>query len=188
LIAGTLYSSKRIITKQLANVEVLLDVIGRYKPTTVLTVPFIISEFLNSDKLKPLNCVKNYIASGTVMSPSLAEKLLPYIPNGRILNAYGSTENASVVTLSENKFDSIGKLGANFQMKIVDDNGQNLGVNEVGEICTKPPIPWLVRRANKSFPKQTLIKSRDFRDTTEMKSKLKPLMSMDGSKWATWDI
>ncbi len=70
-------------------------------------------------------------------------------------------------------------------MKIIDDDGQNLGVNEVEGICTKPPIPWLVRRANKSFPRPTLIKPKDFRDTTETKSKLKPLMSMDGSKWVT---
>jgi hypothetical protein len=88
-------------------------------------------------------------------------------------------------TPTEYKFDSVGKLGGNFQMKFIDDDEQDLGVSEVGEICTKPPIPWLVRRANKSFPRPTLIKSRDFRDTTEMKSKLKPLMSMDGSKWVT---
>ncbi|WP_297156530.1 crotonobetaine/carnitine-CoA ligase [uncultured Ellagibacter sp.] len=59
----------------------------------------------------------------------------------RILNTYGSTESIGWVLTDpptgERKWPSIGRVGLGYEAKIIDENGNELPANRVGEICVK---------------------------------------------------
>ena len=59
----------------------------------------------------------------------------------RILNTYGSTESIGWVLTDpptgERKWPSVGRAGLGYQAKIIDEEGNELPANRVGEICVK---------------------------------------------------
>ena len=59
----------------------------------------------------------------------------------RILNTYGSTESIGWVLTDpptgERKWPSVGRVGLGYEAKIIDENGNELPANRVGEICVK---------------------------------------------------
>jgi long-chain acyl-CoA synthetase len=120
-------------------------VVQKYRPTTTLTIPYLIADLLEIQGLEPLDSLRNYIIGGTMVPKVIYEKLKRFVPNAKISNAYGSTEIGGISNFAENRVDSIGQLTRNMEMKIVDEDGCNLGSEEVGEICIKPPVRGLVR-------------------------------------------
>lgn len=85
-----------------------------------------------------LNCA---IAGGTALRPSTAERWTNIV--GPILEGYGMTET-SCAALLHPPLDSIrrGSIGFPFQgsnIKIIDDQGQELGIDQAGELCVQGP-------------------------------------------------
>lgn len=85
-----------------------------------------------------LNCA---IAGGTALRPSTAERWTQIV--GPILEGYGMTET-SCAALLHPPLDPIrrGSIGFPFQgsnIKIIDDQGQELGINQAGELCVQGP-------------------------------------------------
>lgn len=67
------------------------------------------------------------------------------LPNGRSYVAYGSTEcSLNSVDLLKKKIGTVGELLPNTQVRIVDKDGQFLGVGERGELVVKKLFPFLV--------------------------------------------
>jgi len=59
--------------------------------------------------------------------------------------AYGFTETGTMVSMNCNfdeKPNSVGRLAEGFKLKILNDQGDNLGPNEVGEICVHNGQYW----------------------------------------------
>lgn len=118
MLVGTIYSSARIITKASPDAKVLIEIVEKYKPTTVLTVPYLMAELLNTENLKPFKCIRNFISSGAILTKKLADDFRGVIPNGQLLNAFGSTENSCAVAIAVNQSESIGQLAHNLEMKV----------------------------------------------------------------------
>jgi long-chain acyl-CoA synthetase len=65
-------------------------------------------------------------------------------PHIKVIQGYGLTETSPMITLvepdkAEVKMGSIGRAVPGVEVKIVDENGKELGVDEPGEIITRGP-------------------------------------------------
>ncbi|CAO1335168.1 unnamed protein product [Diamesa serratosioi] len=141
---GTLYGSKRIITSQSFDPELMIDIVNKYKVTTTLLLPSLLSSVLQCDKIKPLPSVKVLMCGGSVVSKELCERASPYFPNGIIASVYGTSEADFVTIAFPNvKHGSTGQVCANVKVKILDDDGKCQGPDEEGEICFQTPVSFL---------------------------------------------
>ena len=87
--------------------------------------------------------IRIVITGGSNAEPALLEKLYKTFPNATVMNLYGLSESSGAVVLSpwDSDFDttvkSIGKPIGDFQVRVVDDEGNELPRGETGELCFK---------------------------------------------------
>ena len=84
-----------------------------------------------------LNCA---IAGGTALRPSIAERWTQIV--GPILEVYGMTETSCAALMhppiTDIRRGSIGFPFPGSTIKIIDAQGQELGVDQAGELCARP--------------------------------------------------
>jgi long-chain acyl-CoA synthetase len=121
-----------------------IETIEREKVTHVMMVPAQIIAMLNAPNFSPdaLQSLEMILSLGAPLHKSHKEELNRQLP-GRFYELYGLTEGFVTVL---DKYDyaakpeSVGVPPPLFEMKIVDETGEETGPNEVGEICGKGPI------------------------------------------------
>lgn len=62
-----------------------------------------------------------------------------FLPNGAVYIAYGTSEAGAFLcsNFPLSNSQSVGKIVSGIRMKIIDDDGQKLGINQIGEVCYK---------------------------------------------------
>lgn len=121
-----------------------IECIAREKVTHVMMVPAQIIAMLNAPNFDPqkLSSLEMILALGAPLHLEHKETLNRLLP-GRFYELYGLTEGFVTVL---DKLDyprkpaSVGIPLPLFAMKIVDESGNELPPNQVGEICGKGPI------------------------------------------------
>ncbi|MEO7086619.1 MAG: class I adenylate-forming enzyme family protein [Gemmatimonadaceae bacterium] len=121
-----------------------LDTVEREGVTHVMMVPSQIVAVINApnfsaDKLKSIQML---CSVGAPWHREHKERLLPILPNS-LYELYGLTEGFITVLDSTDfarKIDSVGVPIPFSDMRIVGDDGQDLGPNEVGEIVGRSPL------------------------------------------------
>lgn len=121
-----------------------IENIQREKVTHIMVVPAQIIAMLNAPNFSydALESVEMILTMGAPLHREYKEKLHEHLP-GRFYELYGLTEGFVTVLDRndfEHKMDSVGAPLPFFEMKIMDDKGQELGPGEVGEICGRGPI------------------------------------------------
>lgn len=86
-----------------------------------------------------LSSVQIFACGGSRMLFATCNELKKYLPNGIILVPYSLTEIGNLVSRAFLPYggDNIGQLAHGIQVKIIDDNGEKLGIGQHGEICVK---------------------------------------------------
>ncbi|KAG4074392.1 hypothetical protein HA402_000371 [Bradysia odoriphaga] len=134
-IIATLYG-RRVITSKRFSPQNLIDICNGFNVTAIYITTYRALKLLNYEKLVPLTSLQVFMAGGAPVPKDFCESFAPYLPNGRFVADYGSSE----VDWIGIAFDGVGKgytlLPMN-QVKILSD-GKNVGPNQVGEICVKP--------------------------------------------------
>lgn len=139
LVIESLHGGKRIITSKDFDPYLAIEICERYQVTTFLTNPYAISKIVQIPNLKPLESMRAFIATGTLFSESLSKKLEPLVPNGKVMVLYGTTEAGFIAgAFQKQRFGSCGYPTTNVQIKVLDDSGNLLGPNQIGEIYCKP--------------------------------------------------
>lgn len=160
LILGAIAGSKRIIIDEPFSPEALLKLVEKYKVTYLLTPPSQMALTLNHPDIKKydLSSLKSYLCGGSAVPAIIAKKMETYLPNGQVNVGYGMTEVAGVVTLehSMRKRGSVGQVVFNIKIKIIDENGKNLGINEDGEILIKTSANCLGYYGNEKATKDLI--------------------------------
>ena len=137
--ATYIVSNKNFIAKE------VIDLIEKYQVTKTLLSPSH-ALILNSRNLgtKTLESLKSISCTGEKLSLETRKKYDKYLsPDCKFIYSYASSERSSMSFTTTNEYnESSGKLGPNISMKITDENGNQLGPNEHGEICIKRDIPW----------------------------------------------
>lgn len=158
-----------VMSNKSFTVGALAEIVEKYQLTHLTVPPMQLISILQSNFSKTCNheSLKTIICIGSLVSESLRKKFHETFPDKNMSIGYGMTE-ISVCMSGPGEFMKNLSVGsyfvANIAMKIVDENGKRLGVEEEGEICVKPTFEFLVSFLQ--FLVQHLIINFTFRDIT----------------------
>lgn len=127
--------------------EPMIELIAKEKITFTFLVPTIYVLMLMNPNLEKYDLSSYRIAAygGAPMSLETIRELSRRFPKLKLHNAYGATETSSPATLlpskdALNKASSVGLPVPVGDLKVVDENGNTLPPNEVGELWIKGPM------------------------------------------------
>lgn len=95
-------------------------------------------------KRADFSSVKMFACAGSVISIDLLKQLKEYLQDGIIVVSYSMTEAGGGIAniINPDLQNCVGKLSANVSVKILDDEGRQLGINQPGELLVKAPFPF----------------------------------------------
>lgn len=153
LLASMVKASTRIVTTQAFSPEYTVKLIKEFGinyfvfPARQLTL---LSEYLKNNPTE-LDSIRNIDIGGSLANIKHIQKLNEFLPNGTIGNFYGMTEFFGLLTrkLDVTEKYCAGQLLSMGEVKIVSEEGDNMGIGEKGEVWIKPWFPVLVRSGYK---------------------------------------
>ncbi|XP_063706134.1 uncharacterized protein LOC134835194 [Culicoides brevitarsis] len=131
------------ITRALYTIEEYLLMMEKHKIQVAFIKPKDIFRMIKSDVIKSVNLEEALliISVGEHMSIKMAEDLQKYIPNGTIISMYGISDLGGIVCEPSEKEDFVdnvvGKVRSGTEYVVLDENGDRLGPNQVGEFGIK---------------------------------------------------
>jgi fatty-acyl-CoA synthase len=141
-----LYVGARTHVVRRFDVDAVLDAIERDKVTLMWLAPAMVNALIAAEGIgeRDLSSVRVVQDGGEKMPLPLIKKVLAAFPNAWFADAYGMTETVSGDTYLDkgktvDKLGSVGKPILHTKVRIVDENGNPLPPNEVGEITIRGP-------------------------------------------------
>ncbi len=156
---AAVYGGRTLVMMSQFKVDEWLDAVQKEKVNRAMLVPTMLKwivdfpDFSNYD----LTSLKVITYGAAPMPYEVIKKAIELLPNARFINAFGQTETASTITFlgpddhiitgteeeKEKKLrrltSSIGKPLPDVEIKIVDEEGNEVGEMEVGEILARGP-------------------------------------------------
>ncbi|MBA3744299.1 AMP-binding protein [Sporichthya sp.] len=120
--------------------------VEKYNCTVTVLVPTMIGMVVNHPEFAPerISSIKRLIYGASPMPKSLLEKLLAMLPDTGIYQGYGMTEAATVLTFftdadhrEGSRLGSCGRALAGIDLKIVDEDGNDLPTGQAGEVYAR---------------------------------------------------
>jgi long-chain acyl-CoA synthetase len=137
------YGAASILITNPKDMPSFLKTMKKYKFTLMTGVNTLFNGLLNQPEFHKLDFsnLKVSVAGGMALQTSVAEKWQK-VTQSKIIEGYGLTETSPVTCC--NPIDNIktGSIGMPFpstDIKIIDDNGEEVGLGERGELCIKGP-------------------------------------------------
>ena len=128
------------------NPVTLLEGIEKYRVNVFESVPIVFQLLLGVKNLVRYDTSSMKIAAmmGTSIPLPLLRAFQAAQPHIKVIQGYGLTETSPMITLvepdkAEAKTGSIGRPVTGVEVKIIDENGRELGIDEAGEIITRGP-------------------------------------------------
>ncbi|MGG1677209.1 long-chain-fatty-acid--CoA ligase [Neobacillus sp. NRS-1170] len=132
----------------------LVESIKKYQLTFVLMVPTMVNMIINDPKLNidDLSSLRKIQYGGSPMPLDLLQKTMELLPNVEFQQGYGMTEAAPALTIlnhehhivdgtekSIRRLRSAGQVVYGVELRIVDENGKDVGPEQVGEVIFRGP-------------------------------------------------
>lgn len=142
---GIFHGACRIITNKPFSSDFLIDLIENLKVSYIIGPPSQMALLIQNDRVAEadFSSVNTFVVGGSAVPFPVIEKVRKAIPNCDITVMYGTTELGGPCTsglpISPN---ANGRVKENTKMKIVDEDGNKLGVGEIGEILVQTPYKW----------------------------------------------
>jgi len=123
----------------------IMNGIDRYKVTICISVPTVFQLWLNEDRkgydLSSLYCVA---MMGMKVPLYVMEEFSRCFPHVAVIQGYGLTETSPIITVTplkewRERMDSVGKAVPRIEIKIFDDNDNELAIGEIGEVVVRGP-------------------------------------------------
>lgn len=145
LFGATLHGATRIVNPGSYSAELFFDLVKRFKVTFIASLPLSrIYLFLNHPQIElaDLSSLRLFRCSGNKVPYNTILKLNKLLPNGKFCHSYGMTEMIGVIAMNMNhtKNDCVGQLLSGYEAKVINEQGQRLGIGEAGELCLKQPF------------------------------------------------
>ena len=129
------------------SIDSLLEVIEREKATIFMAVPFVHTLIVNAAETEgihhDLSSLRLWGTAGAAMPANIGQKIKQHFGLSAV-DFWGMTESSAHVTCQSVdgawKPGSVGKALPGWELKIVDDNGRELPLNQSGEIIVRGPI------------------------------------------------
>jgi acyl-CoA synthetase (AMP-forming)/AMP-acid ligase II len=131
------------------DIEAVMNAIETHQVTHTLLVPTMIGMLLNSDAFDPkrLSSLQYMLYGASPMPEGLLTELIERMPNLKIIQGYGQTELAPIVSTlqpefhvlggNNSKLRSAGRAAPGTEIKIIDEDGNRVEPGQVGEICAR---------------------------------------------------
>ncbi|EER24333.1 AMP-binding enzyme, putative [Coccidioides posadasii C735 delta SOWgp] len=129
------------------NMELMLQTIVEYQISELVLVPPLVIRLVNDPVASKydLSCVKRISCGAAPLSEQITQLLQQKFPQSGFKQGYGMTESCSCITSHSPKYydykyaNTVGDIVPSTSVKIIDDNGKELGYNQPGEIIAKGP-------------------------------------------------
>ncbi|MBL0713526.1 MAG: AMP-binding protein [Desulfosarcina sp.] len=147
-VMPVVYAGGQLVLKSFDNPSDVLTCIGREKITYMFAVPVMYEMMAKSPRWPAADFAHThfFISGGAPMPVPLIRKYQRE-KGIRFAQGYGMTETLRITALdledAVRKAGSIGKEVFHTLLRIVDDNGRDLGANATGEIIVKGPTVFL---------------------------------------------
>jgi len=120
--------------------KIHLDIIQNFKVTTFCAPPTAYRMMILQDLSKyNFDHLRHSISAGEPLNPSVYERWLEYTGN-KIYDGYGQTETVNIIATTKDmevKPGSMGKPAFGFEVDILDDDGNPVGIGDIGHIALK---------------------------------------------------
>ncbi|EEQ90719.2 4-coumarate:coenzyme A ligase [Blastomyces dermatitidis ER-3] len=142
-----IHQNDEVILLPQFTMELTLKSIVEYKITELILVPPIVIRFIQ-DKIVDqydLSSIKRISCGAAPLSKEVVQLLAKRFPDAGFRQGYGMTESCGCLTSHSPKYygyeyaTTVGDLIPCTEIKIVDDQGKELGYNQPGEILAKGP-------------------------------------------------
>lgn len=125
----------------------MLDTITTHKIPEILLVPPILIRMVRDPIVDnyDLSSLKRFSSGAAPLSEEILAELKRKFPHTGFKQGYGMTESSSCITVhTPEHYDykhaaKVGSIVASTEVKIVDENGRECGLNEPGEILARGP-------------------------------------------------
>jgi acyl-CoA synthetase (AMP-forming)/AMP-acid ligase II len=155
---AAIYGGRTLVMERQFEPEEWMTLVETEKANRAMMVPTMLKQLLDHPNFKQhdLSSLRVITYGAAPMPLPVIRKALEEFPGVSFINAFGQTETASTITAlgpedhaitgtpeeKEKKLQrlaSIGKPMSDVEMKVIDEDGNTLGVGEVGEILARGP-------------------------------------------------
>lgn len=145
IISG-LYSTKRIITDKPFDPVQVLNIIEEHEVTWITQPPIHLARMVHCAEFEKTNfdSIRYYTVGGCECFDTIQKKLRNRIQKGYFILSYGISELGFVSANwnTDDKPNSVGRVRKGFKLKVVDDQGNAKGPNQVGELYVYSDLFW----------------------------------------------
>ncbi|WP_078428623.1 class I adenylate-forming enzyme family protein [Alkalihalobacterium alkalinitrilicum] len=142
----TVYAGGALVIEEGFSPEQAIKTMENENVTIFFGVPAMYNILLNTPSLKDASVPNlRLLTYGAAPMPyELVKRVKEFYPNVKVQNLYGQTENSPAATTLKDhhalsKVGSVGEPLPQTQVRVVDENGEELPTGEVGEIVVKGP-------------------------------------------------
>ncbi|PVH85945.1 acetyl-CoA synthetase-like protein [Cadophora sp. DSE1049] len=143
--------------------ESMLSTVSKYKIKELLLVPPILIRLVRDPIVDDydLSCVERFSSGAAPLSEEIIQLLKKKFPGTGFKQGYGMTESCSCITAHPpEKYDykyahRVGTICASTSIKIVDDDGKELGIGQPGELLAKGPQITMGYLGNEKATRET---------------------------------
>ncbi|XP_030560473.1 4-coumarate--CoA ligase-like 6 [Drosophila novamexicana] len=139
------YGTTQVIFDETFNADSFIRMIEKYKVTLIVMPPWQAFEVFTSPLAtkQNLSSVRMCIIVGGWLSSKIMQKGQEIMEHCHIVFSYGATETGAIAFNIDHSLESsVGRLPPGVNVKIVDDEGNALGHNQVGEILIDVGVKW----------------------------------------------
>jgi long-chain acyl-CoA synthetase len=145
-----------VVQRRFSPLESLRD-IERYKIIFICLVPSMYIAMLSQKEFKKFNLesLKYVVVFGAPSSPMLLKRFHQACSNAHLLNGWGMTETSPpnmISPLGSNKIDSVGRSVPWLEVRILDEEGRELPIGQVGELVIRG---WVIMEGYYKEPELT---------------------------------
>ena len=156
-LAGV-YGGRTIVLQRQFEPREWMGLVEKHGIERALIVPTMLKQVLDHPDFQrhDLSSLQVVTYGGASMPPSLIERALPLLPGVQFINAFGQTETGSTIAMvppedhvlegppelvakRRRRLSSIGRPLPDVEVRVVDEDGRDLGVGEQGEIVARGP-------------------------------------------------
>jgi 4-coumarate--CoA ligase len=146
IFASFAVNDRKIMTNRGFSVEFLDELIERHQVSSVMFPPSQLAMTLRSEIRNSWASLRGVYCAGSIVTLSLRKQFKARFPNIKLGIFYGMTEVSVAVTKPQEDVTESLSVGSmifsNNIVKIVNENEENLGVGEAGEIRVKPQMKF----------------------------------------------
>lgn len=153
-----LYGLSVVLWPNWPNPQEVFEVVKRYRPTLFFSVPSFYSAMLREVERggqPDFSSVRAFVTAGEAMPPNIVHRW-GQLFGKRIVNGVGSTDVGGMYIANydlREKPEASGKLLPGYGAKLVDEEGREVGIGEVGELMLQndgvTPFYWRRHEKNK---------------------------------------